>query len=581
MGTNALTTRGSTNYDETTEALIEKVNYAHGYNYIRTCALLIVVSLNPSFVFGQSYTISPTPFQTALDNNGTIINQACVWTYAAGTTTPATTYSDNAGTPNLNPIRSDPAGRFTAYLVSGTSYKFIYETACTPPAHGTSLRTADNIAGVPASAAAVDYTVTAGEALSAGNCAYISDGSGGKTNGQAYKCDSTNTYSSSLAGVVGIVPSAIASGSSGTMRAHGSVTGLSSLSPGSKYYVSTSGAITTTAPANVRFVGTADTATSILLEPESLPLAAATGLVLTSSGTTTRPTFQGYMNSVCDGRLTLTTATPVTTADVTGATNVFWTPYRGNKIALYDGSATWQVLSFSEVTQALGTLTNALPYDVFAFNNSGAVSTEILAWTSATARATALVLQDGVLVKSGATTRRYLGSFFTTSTTTTEDSVLKRDLFNYYNRADRELLRLETNASWTYNSATLHQANGSASNQVEFMIGFSEDTVDVSVEVSANYPTASNAPLVGLGLDSTSTVAGNQVLATTFNVANTGGRIGSRYVGLPGIGKHFLSWNEAVVNSGTAVTFVSNTNSIGGLTTGSSLQSGIVGRIRA
>ncbi len=134
-------------------------------------------------------------------------------------------------------------------------------------------------------------------------------------------------------------------------------------------------------------------------------------------------------NRVCDGRLTLTTATPVTTSDVTAAATVYFTPYAGNRIALYDGAA-WTMLTFAEISIALGTLTNDLPYDVFAYNNAGVVACEILAWTSKTARATALVLQDGVLSKTGALTRRYLGSFHTTATTTTEDSLVKRLLFN-------------------------------------------------------------------------------------------------------------------------------------------------------
>ena len=38
-------------------------------------------------------------------------------------------------------------------------------------------------------------------------------------------------------------------------------------------------------------------------------------------------------------RLTLTTATPVTTSDVTGATTLYLTPYSHNCIGLYDGTS--------------------------------------------------------------------------------------------------------------------------------------------------------------------------------------------------------------------------------------------------
>jgi hypothetical protein len=45
------------------------------------------------------------------------------------------------------------------------------------------------------------------------------------------------------------------------------------------------------------------------------------------------------------------------------------------------------------------------------------VSLEILPWTNATTRATALVQQDGVWVKSGSTTRRYVGTILPASAT--------------------------------------------------------------------------------------------------------------------------------------------------------------------
>lgn len=50
---------------------------------------------------------------------------------------------------------------------------------------------------------------------------------------------------------------------------------------------------------------------------------------------------------VVNGRLTLTSGTPVTTTDVTGAQTVYFTPYKGNRITLYDGTRA-QPVTFSE-----------------------------------------------------------------------------------------------------------------------------------------------------------------------------------------------------------------------------------------
>jgi hypothetical protein len=148
---------------------------------------------------------------------------------------------------------------------------------------------------------------------------------------------------------------------------------------------------------------------------------------------------------VCQGRLTLTSGTPVDTADVASSSNIYWTPYNGNNISLYDGSSAWTTLTFAEQTIALASLTAGKLYDIFAYNNSGAIAFDApLAWTSDTARATALTLQNGIYVKNGATTRRYLGTFRSISTTQTCDtsvgdvvntnSVTGRLLYNHYNR---------------------------------------------------------------------------------------------------------------------------------------------------
>jgi hypothetical protein len=278
--------------------------------YARWAAGVGLLLLGASLVRAQTYTISPPPFLLAQNNSGVIINNACIWTYLAGTSTAATTYSDNAGTTNSNPIRSDSAGRFTAFLVAGNSYKFVYESACVPPAHGTTLRTADNIAAMPGSSASVDVTGTVGESVTAGLVVYLSDGSGGKTAGQWFKADSANTYSSTLP-PIGLALSAITVGNSGTIRISGGVTGLGSLVVGSNYYIGTAGAMTTTAPANLRLLGRADTATSFVVQGPTLAIIAPVSLG--GTGLTATPT---------NGQLPIGNATGYTLATLTAGSGV-------------------------------------------------------------------------------------------------------------------------------------------------------------------------------------------------------------------------------------------------------------------
>lgn len=522
----------------------------------------------------QTYTAAPSPFLLAQNNSGAIINNACIWTYVVGTLTAATTYSDYTGTPNSNPIRSDSAGRFTAFLVPGSTYKFVYESACTPPAHGTTLKTVDGIAAVPASAANVDILGTAGESVTAGAVVYLSDGSGSKNHGQWYNADADFTYASNFAGQVGIAPSAITSGAIGSIRIAGQATGLTGLSVGVSHYVSaTAGALTTTAPANARYVGTADSTTTLVLTPNpafssilqrtiqvnagtpytlTWPAADAVGAIQSNgSGTLSISPITEPLN-VAEGRLTGTTGVPVTTGDVTGATSIFYTPYKGNRIALYDGSTYWNVRTFTEITISVAACTASKPYDVFLYDNAGTVTAETLAWTSGTARATALTLQDGVLVKTGALTRRYVGSYYcNASGGQTNDSVTKRFISNYYNRMPRALLKRDVAASWTYTLATIRQAHADPANQVEMLIGYAEMRLALSLDASAQNGSAVGVG-AGIGEDSTSTITAS----STGGNGNTGGiaayiTLSSHLNILPAVGYHFYSWNEASSAVGT------------------------------
>jgi hypothetical protein len=258
----------------------------------------------------------------------------------------------------------------------------------------------------------------------------------------------------------------------------------------------------------------------------------------------------GTASRVCEGRLTLASGTPVTSNDIVGATNLFFTPYRGNNISLWSGTA-WQTLTFNEIAMPLSGLTANLPYDVFALNNAGTVVLERLAWTSGTARATALTTQNGVLVRSGDATRRYLGTFCATGTTTTEDSALNRYVWNYYHRAVRVLRRTEMTGSWTYSTASWRQANGSTSNRIGFVIGVTEDSVTASVQALANNNTTTfRIAGVSLGIDSlTPGALVGYALASILG----GFSIRSQYTAFFTPGLHYIAWLEYGAGSDTQI----------------------------
>jgi len=260
---------------------------------------------------------------------------------------------------------------------------------------------------------------------------------------------------------------------------------------------------------------------------------------------------------ICEGRLTLTSGTPVTTGDVSGATSAYFAPYKGNRIALYDGSSAWNVRTFSEITISLAGLTASTLYDIFAYDNAGTVTIELLAWTNTTTRATALTTQDGVLVKSGATTRRYLGTVYINSTGgQTDDTYTKRYVWNYYNRVPLLMRRIETNTSWTYTTNTYRQALNSTANQVECVIGVAEVPLEARVQSLMNNTNANVAATVAIGLDSTTTPAtGCLISPGTSNVANLSQPTAAHLRTYPAVGYHTVVWLEKSQVSGTT-TFV-------------------------
>lgn len=262
--------------------------------------------------------------------------------------------------------------------------------------------------------------------------------------------------------------------------------------------------------------------------------------------------YPGVQN-ICDFRLTLSTGVPYTTSDVTGATTLYCAPVKtGNRIALFDGTI-WNVRASAEFSLALGTLISGKPYDVFCYDNAGVPTLELLVWTNDTTRATSLFTQNGVLSKSGDATRRYMGTLYTTSTTTTEDSEVNRYLFSYYHRVRKSLRKTDSTASWTYTTAGWRQANAAAANQVNVMIGVAEMSVNVSVLGAAAHTSVTGAAAyVGIGVDSTSA---NSALVSPIPIHAAGAASGgwANYRGAPAEGRHYFAWLEYAI--GTTTTF--------------------------
>lgn len=302
--------------------------------------------------------------------------------------------------------------------------------------------------------------------------------------------------------------------------------------------------------------GTGQTTAQDAINALTAASAATNEYVLTKDTATGNAIFKaaaGGAPSTMDFRLTLTTAVPVTTADVTGANTIYCTPYKGNQIGLFDGT-NWNIRTSAQFSLELVGLTSGKPYDVFCYDDAGTPKLEFLVWTNDTTRATALAYQDGILVKSGATTRRYLGTFYTTGTTTTELSAQFCYLRNFYNRVPRDLRRIETTASWTSTDVNFHLANTSATNKVHFVNCSADDYLIVGMlGVYQNNTVQTGGAVMSIGLDSESAESANtsRVLMST-TAANSYLPLTATYSGYPGVGKHYLSWLELTPEVGTS-----------------------------
>ena len=225
---------------------------------------------------------------------------------------------------------------------------------------------------------------------------------------------------------------------------------------------------------------------------------AAVGQVLTQAS------LQAVSPLPCEGRLTFTSGTPVTAADVTGASaaTLYFTPFTGDRVALFDGQD-WQLIYLTEASIAVPAGAANDLYDVFAYLSSGAVALELSAkWAGVNARADALAQRDGVYVKASDYTRRYLGAFALAASGQSADAAANRLLWNNYNRRLRPL-RYPFTGGWTYGGAAWQVTAANANAVVRAVLGLAEDAVAVSYVNTATNASAATTGYASVGRNST------------------------------------------------------------------------------
>lgn len=282
----------------------------------------------------------------------------------------------------------------------------------------------------------------------------------------------------------------------------------------------------------------------------------------------------GLMSWTMPGqRLSLTTAVDVTVSDVTAAGTIYWTPSRHNVAPIFDGT-TWTLSALGELTFVLDS-TNHLSgknHDVYLDYNSGTPRLLLSpAWTDDTTRADALgrdatykfrcnnatitcrISNNGGTISKAAGSLLYLGTIRCAANGQSEDSAAKRFVWNMYNRVPRFCRNAaETTDTWSYNTATIRQANANTANQLDFVRGLDEDAVEAFAQARYTNDTVGQGGYTLIGLDSTTAMAtGCQATSSFMITANQVLTGQATWRGLPGVGRHYLTWLERGTGTGT------------------------------
>lgn len=284
------------------------------------------------------------------------------------------------------------------------------------------------------------------------------------------------------------------------------------------------------------------------------------------------------------GRLTLTSATPVLGANVTSATTIYYALYAGNQIPIYDGASAFVMTPFAELSNATAqsstgkagpaAVANNSNYDLFVWSDSGTLRlTRGPLWTSDTARGTGAGTSElqringfwtnkvAITNGPGANLGTYVGTVRSNGSAAISmepilaaasggsDPIL--GVWNAYNRRAINAQNRDS-ANWTYATATWRRLDNSLANRIRYIDGLAESAVKATLQIAVSSP---NITEVGLERDWSSGAPGG---AVGFKSASTGG-IFSTNNWAPSLGLHEIdaveyasAATQGLVGSGTS-----------------------------
>jgi hypothetical protein len=337
--------------------------------------------------------------------------------------------------------------------------------------------------------------------------------------------------------------------------------------------ISTAGAPTQARPAaaDVSGLGTAATlnvgtsASQIVQLNGSSQIPAVDGSLLTGLPSATVKSPQG--------RLTLATVTPVMTATQSAKTTIYYTPYVGQLVPIYNGTKYTMTDTGGELSVAT-TDTAKSPAaigvskcnDWFVWSDAGTMRVgHGPDWTSDTARSASSIIRinglwlNDTTITNGPAAQRgtYVGTTrsnassqldFIYGTSAASGGAGFIGIWNAYNRVLTASRVQDSTASWTYGSTAVQNSHASATNRVSFVRGLAEDPVSASYSVPCIPGTSSDA--------SAGIWDGTTVLAGTYTSVVAGSTMLSTTTGpTPAVGFSYLSAAEWLPTNVNVATF--------------------------
>lgn len=253
-------------------------------------------------------------------------------------------------------------------------------------------------------------------------------------------------------------------------------------------------------------------------------------------------------------------------------TTIFYTPYNGNLLPIYNGS-TMVMTTFTELSVATTDTTKSPAAigaskvnDWFVWSDSGTIRLgHGPDWTSDTARSagTALTMVNGIYLNNASITNGPAASRGTYVGTTRSNASSQLDwiygaiaatgtaaflgVWNCYNRVLVSTLVGDSTDSWVYATTSYRPSNNSTAMRVSFVFGLAEDGYQVRFYCHCS---GANGGAIGIGVNTTTATTGgtqSQANVATFSSLNC------ELAGLPTLGFNYCQALELLSTAGSVI----------------------------